>query len=150
MNELGIYVVYAALRWFEKPESVHAFTQTVRTGVDGKGTAILRYADFDVTLNFSKMSTSLHPTEIYGAEHTLVIVTITGASKAELVDVRTLEKKAITLDTPAENPLSWEAVAFADVMQNMESQENQEKLDEWWALSRLVHEVLEEMREQVK
>ena len=147
-NDLGIYVVYAAIRWFGKPDSVHAFMQKVRTGVDGKGTAIFRYADFDVTLHFSKMSTSLHSTEIYGADQTLILNGITDVSSIELVDVRTKEKSEVALDAPAENPLSWEAAAFADVMQNMDQQENKEKLEDWWNLSKDVHEVLEMMREQ--
>ncbi len=148
-NDLGIYVVYAALRWFGKPNSVHAFAQKIRTGVDGKGTAILRYDDFDVTLHYGKMNTSTHGTEIYGPDYTLVLDSITGLSGAKLVDARTKEDEEVLLSSVSENPLLWEAEAFAEIMNNFEATESQDTLKEWLSLSKQVHEVLEEMRQQM-
>ena len=52
----------------------------------------------------------------------------------------------ITLDAPSENPLLWEALAFASVMNNLESEESQEALNAWWTLEKDVHEVLEQIR----
>ena len=147
-NDLGIYVVYAAVHWFGKPNAVHAFHQKIRTGVDGKGTAILRYDNFDVTLHYGKINTSDHHSEIYGPDYTLVFDAITGLSKATKMDTRTDELNDITLDKPSDNPLFWEADAFADVMNDFESAESKATLDKWWALSKKVHEVLGEIRQQ--
>ena len=145
-NDLGIYVIYAALHWFGKPKSVHAFNQTIRTGVDGKGTAILRYEEFDVTLHYGKINSSTHKTEIYSPDYTLVLDAVTGVSEATKLDTRTGEMTPITLDAPSENPLLWEALAFASVMNNLESKESQEALNAWWTLEKDVHEVLEQIR----
>lgn len=147
-NDLGIYVVYAAIQWFGKPNSVHAFTQKVSTGVDGKGTAILRYPDFDVTIHFGKINTSLHQSEVYGPDHTLVLDAITGLSEARLIDVRTKDLETVPMDEPSDNPLIWEAVAFADVMTDFDTAESKNSLSKWWTLSKQVHEVLEEIRQQ--
>lgn len=145
-NDLGIYVIYAALKWFGQPKSVEAFAQPIRTGVDGKGTAILRYDGFDVTLNYGKINTSLQQSEVYTADDTLVLDAITGLASAELVDARTRETSAIPLDEPSENPLMWEALAFAEVMSDYDSDSSRTRINEWWTLTSQVHAVLDEIR----
>lgn len=150
VNDLGIYVVYAAIHWFGKPLSVHAFTQKVETGVDGKGMALLRYPDFDVTLNFGKINTSLHSTEIYGPDQTLILDGVTGLSEATLIDARTKEAQKLNLEEPAVNPLSWEANEFADLILNFQKEESKVLLNKRLTLSRNVHEVLEQIRRHTK
>lgn len=149
-NDLGIYVIYAAIHWFGKPNSVHAFHQKVQTGVDGKGTAILRYDNFDVTLHYGKINTSIHKSEVYGPDYTLVFDGITGLAEAAKMDARTGEIDKIKLDKPADNPLLWEADAFADLMNDFDSDDSKETLNTWWALAKQVHEVLDEIRQQTK
>lgn len=150
VNDLGIYVVYAAIHWFGKPLSVHAFTQKVETGVDGKGMALLRYPDFDVTLNFGKINTSLHSTEIYGPDQTLILDGVTGLSEVTLIDARTKEAQKLNLEEPAVNPLSWEANEFADLILNFQKEESKVLLNKRLTLSRNVHEVLEQIRRHTK
>lgn len=150
VNDLGIYVVYAAIHWFGKPLSVHAFTQKVETGVDGKGMALLRYPDFDVTLNFGKINTSLHSTEIYGPDQTLILDGVTGLSEVTLIDARTKEAQKLNLEEPAANPLSWEANEFADLILNFQKEESKVLLNKRLTLSRNVHEVLEQIRRHTK
>lgn len=147
-NDLGIYTVYAALSWFGKPNSVHAFSQTIRTGVDGKGTAILRYDTFDVTLHYGKIVTATVPSEVYSTDQTLVLDAITGLEEAKLVNAKTHESQSVALDKSADNPLIWEARAFAKVMQDPKQSENKESLDKWLTLSYNVHHVLDQIRSQ--
>ncbi|OJF93821.1 Gfo/Idh/MocA family protein [Alkalibacterium sp. 20] len=147
-NDLGIYTVYAALRWFGKPEAVHAFSHTISTGADGLGTAILRYENFDVTLHYGKIVTATVPSEVYSLDQTLVLDAITGLEKAELVDAKTRESQTVELDKSADNPLIWEAKAFAKVMQDPNEKENKEALNEWLRLSYNVHQVLDQIRSQ--
>lgn len=148
-NDLGIYTVYAAVSWFGKPHSVYAFSQKIRTGVDGKGTAVLRYADFDVTLNYGKINTSLQQSEVYGSEETILLDALTGLKKASLVNARTRESESIELDKPSANPLIWEARVFSEVMLEPRREENRNRLKEWANLSRAVHHVLEDIRSQI-
>ena len=65
LADLGVYLVYAALGWFGVPNESHYFASKIATGVDGLGTIILRYDQFDVTLNTGKISDSFAPSEIY-------------------------------------------------------------------------------------
>lgn len=150
VNDLGIYVVYAAIHWFRKPNSVHAFTQKIETEVDGKGTVLLRYRDFDVSLDFGKINTSIQPTEVYGPDQTLLLNAVTGLSEATLIDARTKEVIEVDLDEPANNPLVWEAIEFADIMLNPEKEESKAALNNWLTLTKNVHEILEEIRRQTK
>lgn len=151
VNDLGIYIVYAAIHWFGKPNEVHAFAQKIRTGVDGRGTAVLRYTDFDVTLHFSKMNTSNHSVEVYGPDQTLIFDEVTGLSEGRIMDNRTKAMEEVAFEpTENDNPLSFEAEAFATLMNNYETPESQETLSEWWTLSKDVHEVLENIRQQIK
>lgn len=147
-NDLGIYTVYAALRWFGKPDAVHAFSNTIRTGVDGKGTAILRYKDFDVTLHYGKIVTATVPSEVYSLDQTLVLDAITGVENVELVDAKTRESETVDMDKSADNPLIWEAKAFAKVMRDPNEEQNKKDLNEWLTLSHNVHQVLDQIRKQ--
>ena len=145
-NDLGIYVVYAAIKWFGKPNKVHAFTRKIQTGVDGIGTAILRYDNFDVTLNFGKINTSNHPVEIYSPDETLIFDAVTGLSEGFTMNSRTADKKSIPFEISSDNPLQWEADAFAEIMMNYDTPKSKDTLAEWWTVSKQVHEVLEEIR----
>ncbi|GAA0354834.1 Gfo/Idh/MocA family oxidoreductase [Alkalibacterium iburiense] len=147
-NDLGIYVVYAAVKWFGIPDSVQAFSQRIETGVDGKGTAVLRYPSFDVTLHYGKINTSLNHSEVYSSDATLVLDAITGVSQANLVDARTRDVQTLPLEPVANNPLEDEAIAFAEVMKDPDSAASRAKVNEWQTLSRNVHVVLDEIRQR--
>ena len=54
LMDLGVYAVYGAVTIYGEPESVVYFPTLTKTGVDGKGVAILNYDKFTVTLNFGK------------------------------------------------------------------------------------------------
>ncbi|RTK47929.1 gfo/Idh/MocA family oxidoreductase, partial [Enterococcus faecalis] len=71
LADLGVYPVYAAVAWFGKPQDVHYFARKLPTGVDGIGTAVLRYADFDVTIQTGKIADSELRSEIYFEDRTL-------------------------------------------------------------------------------
>ncbi len=68
-----MYLAYDAVGWFGMPEEVAYYPTLIRTGVDGKGVAILRYADFTVTLNVGKTSNSFLPSEINGLRDAIVM-----------------------------------------------------------------------------
>lgn len=147
-NDLGIYVIYAAVAWFKTPQSVHAFSQPIQTGVDGKGTVVLRYKGFDVSLHYGKINTSMHQTEVYGENRTLLLDAVTGLSEASWLDGRSGEVTSLQLDSAAANPLKWEAEAFADLMQAPAEPKNQRLKVKNQELSRNVHQILEEIRQQ--
>ncbi len=58
--------------WGE-PRAVLATASLLDSGVDARGTVVLSYGDFDVTLHHSKVSDSAIPSEIQGEDGALVI-----------------------------------------------------------------------------
>lgn len=128
LQDLGVYTVYAALKLFGVPEKVHYFAQKIRTGVDGKGTAILEYPEFNVTLLFGKIAQSYVPTEIYGGHDTVWTNNI-----GTLDNVRYYPDYKIDafedLSVPhSKNHLYDEANYFADAIENQDFDVMQDKL----------------------
>ncbi|WP_125981987.1 Gfo/Idh/MocA family protein [Loigolactobacillus iwatensis] len=121
LQDLGVYVVYDAVSWFGVPDDVHYFANLLPTGVDGRGTAILTYPDFNVTLIFGKNATSYLPSEIYGLHETLVLA----PNAADLAQVTRHQPdgKTVELGEPAdENPMTHEAEAFYSIMTTQDHQ----------------------------
>lgn len=146
LMDLGIYTLYAAVSWFGEPEEAHYFAQKIRTGVDGKGTAILRYKEFDVNLLFGKTATSSLPAEIYSLEKTLRLNGVVGIEKLEEIDAKDSTVKEVPIHPAAENTLYEEARVFAEVINNMDDPKSKEKLSEWTSLAKAVNRTLYKLR----
>ncbi|WP_080146786.1 Gfo/Idh/MocA family protein [Marinilactibacillus piezotolerans] len=150
LMDLGIYTLYAAVSWFGEPEEAHYFAQKVRTGVDGKGTAILRYTDFDITLIFGKTATSTLPSEIYSIEKTLRLNGVVGIEALEEISTQDGSESKVDIHPAAENTLYEEAKAFAKVINQKEEPESKEKLAEWTELGKAVNRTLFKLRTSAK
>lgn len=146
LMDLGIYTLYAAVSWFGEPKEVYYFAQKIRTGVDGKGTAILRYTNFDVTLIFGKTATSTLPTEIYSVEKTLRVNSIVGIDKLEEISTKDSSIKEIKIHPAAKNTLFEEARIFADIIHRIEEPETKERLKKWTELGKAVNRTLFKLR----
>ena len=145
LADLGVYLVYAAVSWFGMPQTSHYFAQKVSTGVDGKGTIILRYPTFDVTMQTGKIASSYLPSEIYGLNKTISLDGITGISAIEIIDRQSGLKDNIA-KAAQKSPMIEEAVAFAGVINHVEDEERLKDYQEWLNLSQQVNQVLYELR----
>lgn len=145
LADLGVYLVYAAVSWFGMPQTSHYFAQKVSTGVDGKGTIILRYPTFDVTMQTGKIASSYLPSEIYGLNKTISLDGVTGISAIEIVDRKTGLKDNIA-KAAQKSPMIEEAIAFAGIINHAEDEERLKDYQEWLNLSQLVNQVLYELR----
>ncbi len=149
LADLGVYPVYAAVALFGKPQSVHHFARKLATGVDGIGTAILRYANFDVTIQHGKIGEAFLPSEIYTTKETVVLDGINSIS--QVVIHHRLEKRQEKLDLMVEeNPMIEEARDFAQVILNPTLPENKKNYERWLELAQTVSEILYEMRQQAE
>lgn len=147
LADLGVYPVYAAVAFFGKPHSVHHFARKVATGVDGIGTAILRYANFDVTIQHGKIGDAFLPSEIYTTEETFVLDGINSISQVAIHHRLEQRQENLAL-TVEENPMVEEASDFAQVILNPTLPENQKNYEKWLELAQVVSDVLYEMRMQ--
>lgn len=80
--DIGFYCLASAVALWGEPRAVHASASLLESGVDGQGTVVLSYGDFDVTLHHSKVSDSAIPSEIRGEAGALVIEKSPNARKS--------------------------------------------------------------------
>ncbi|KAA9089729.1 Gfo/Idh/MocA family protein [Microbacterium radiodurans] len=73
LADLGVYAVHAAVLLFGEPVTISAARVEIATGVDGAGIALLGYPGMVVDVSFSKITSSVRPSEIQGEDATLEI-----------------------------------------------------------------------------
>jgi predicted dehydrogenase len=144
LMDLGVYAVYGAVTLFGAPTSVLYFPTLAKTGVDAKGVAILNYQDYSVTLNFGKTANSHLDSEVYGLKDTLVFDSIFDTKHVTYYDA---DQNAHVLDAPvAKNSMTDEMNDFADLFNNPDDPEEQEKYKHWLDLARTVNSIMYSLR----
>ena len=99
LMDIGVYCVEPLIALFGEPDSVSAAsvlldaeTQTITHGpIDGSGVILARYPHMVATLQYSKITTDLSPSQIEGESGTLTIEGISCPSRA-IVDLRSAPK----------------------------------------------------------
>ncbi len=149
LMDLGVYVVYAAVAWFGKPESAFYFARKVPTGVDGIGTIILRYANFDVNLMTGKIGNSFLPSEIYSLKETIVLNAVNSIESIQVYNRQQAEFSVVEA-APEEQPMIAEARDFAAVITQPQDPNWQAAYEEWLVIAQTVHTIMEDLRQQVE
>lgn len=143
LADLGVYPLYAAIKLFGLPENQYYFATLLDNGADGRGTAILRYHNFDVTLIFGKSTNSYELSEIHGRRDTIVIDNIAELGEVKYDDG---QDNVTVISQPApENPMVQEALFFANVLQDKLISLNE--YEEAAILSQKVNLVLTKLRQ---
>ncbi|MBD8162141.1 Gfo/Idh/MocA family protein [Erwinia persicina] len=138
--DIGYYCLGTAVSLWGEPDSIVASASLLDSGVDGHGTAILNYGDFDVTLQHSKISQSTLPSEIQGEDGSLVVEQVSECQRLSFVP---RGGKAQDLTQPQHiNTMLYEAEVFARLVEN--NQVDHPGL----ATSRITAKVLTEIRRQ--
>ncbi|MDT2660836.1 Gfo/Idh/MocA family oxidoreductase [Enterococcus hulanensis] len=145
LADLGVYPIYAALAWFGMPKESIYFGQKISTGVDGIGTGVLRYDNFDVTIRTGKISDSFQQSEIYLSNGTLVMNAVNSISEAVFHDRDHQRREKLNVHQ-LENPMVEEANVFAEVILNPTDRELGTDYEEWVELARNVNQVIYDMR----
>ncbi len=143
LTDLGVYPLYAAIALFGMPKERHYFATPLRNGADGRGIAILRYADFDVTVQFGKGANSYLTSEILGLRDTIVIDNI-----AELHEVTYKDGQGndtvLSEEFPG-NPMVAEMSVFAKIINDPVA--NDEEYRQLLTLSQRVNIVMTNLRQ---
>ena len=148
LMDLGIYPVYTAVALFGEPEDVLYIPHKIQTGVDGMGTAILRYENFDVTILVGKIASSLYEAEIYGENQTLIIDHVAEFNQARLLDVRDFTEEELKLEKQHKNQMFYEAETLAQMIANKDTEETQNRYKELTNQARIVTKTLYHLRKQ--
>lgn len=93
--DVGVYPVSFAVALFGEPQNQVYVPFICKTGVDGGGVIILRYAGFGIQINNSKGYTSTAPCEIYGEKGTVTVNGTTDIASISHWDPRTKEREEL-------------------------------------------------------
>ncbi|MBO0993510.1 Gfo/Idh/MocA family protein [Bacillus sp. SD088] len=73
LMDLGVYCLYPMVVLFGEPKSVKANAVMLESGVDGSGSLLLQYDDFEAVVTHSKIINAYRSSEIQGEEGTIII-----------------------------------------------------------------------------
>ena len=142
LMDLGVYPIYNAISWFGMPEKAHYQARKLENQADGQGIVSLAYPTFDVTIFVGKVLNVCLLQEIYFGKETLQI-----NDCQEIKEVKTLymsEVQEIKEYELRKNPLEWEAIAFAKILER--TPESLKQYEQSKKISRNVLEVIEALR----
>jgi len=135
--DIGYYCLATAVNLWGEPQKVTASATLLQSGVDGLGTVLLDYGSFDVTLQHSKISQSVLPSEIQGEEGSLVIEQV---SECQRVSFVARGGKPLDLSQPQHiNTMLYEAETFARLIETNEI--NHPGLNRSLSVARLLTEI---------
>lgn len=138
--DIGFYCLASAVALWGEPQNVQASASLLESGVDAHGVAVLDYGDFSVTLQHSKVSDSVLPSEIQGEAGSLVIEKISECQKVCFIP---RGGKTQDLSVPQHiNTMLYEAERFAHLVETNEV--NHPEL----TVSRITAKLLTEIRRQ--
>lgn len=116
LADLGVYLLYAAIFWFGKPNTATYDAQLLPSGVDVAGIGVLDYKDYKVAIKCAGNLNSYLPSEIYTTEGTLILDGVNAISSAKFVSMDGSETN-FELQAP-KHSLYDEAVDFAEILEN--------------------------------
>jgi len=115
LMDLGVYLIYDAVDWFGLPTNAVYYCQKARTGVDTGGVVLLRYPDFDVELNFSKICNSRMVNEIRSRDRSIILDAAQNIRSIRLIDSDQNETELA--QSPKEHWMEDEALCFASLIE---------------------------------
>lgn len=114
--DIGYYCLATAVALWGAPQAVKASATLLASGVDGHGSVLLDYGDFDVTLLHSKVSDSRIASEIQGEAGSLLIEKLSEMQSVSLVP-RHSAAQVQDLSQPQHiNTMLYEAQTFAQLV----------------------------------
>ena len=142
LMDIGVYCVHPLVSLFGKPEKVISSSLKLSNGIDGAGTILTEYPDFQGELLYSKITDSRVPSQIQGEEGSLVIREIPDPQEVVLYY---RDGSNETLEIPrTENNMVYEIREFLRLIR--EKRYSHEYLEN----SQMEIELMDEVRRQIK
>ncbi|MDO4670957.1 MAG: Gfo/Idh/MocA family oxidoreductase [Aerococcus sp.] len=148
LNDLGIYLVYAAVAWFGAPDRATYVPQHLGNGIDGSGMMALTYPTFNVYLHVAKDYTTYDPAEIYFGKETWRINHIQMIDETAEIINKDGSSESLGLDEVTSGTMDDEAQAFATFIEQAGDPAVQKQYAEFHNLMIKVIRVMDELRTQ--
>lgn len=115
LADLGVYLLYAAIYWFDKPQFACYDAVILPSGVDISGIGSLDYGDFKVAIKCAGNLTSYLSCEIYTDQGTLILDGVHAITSAKFIKYD--GSKEVLKITPPKHTLYDEAFHFAEIIE---------------------------------
>ncbi len=92
LMDIGVYNLYLAAALFGRPEKIISDTVFLANGCDAAGTAILKYKDLSVCLNYSKTGQTYSYSEIIGDKGTIMFSSVSQLTGMYLINADSKEE----------------------------------------------------------
>lgn len=112
--DIGVYPLNFAIGLWGTPKQLQASAYVLASGVDGHGSVLMNYGEFDVVIWHSKVSDSIIASEIQGEEGSLIIKHLSIAQ--EVIYQPRQGKPEVVSIQHRNNDMYYEAQAFADLI----------------------------------
>lgn len=116
LADLGVYLLYAAIFWFGKPQKATYDAVILPSGVDLSGVGVLDYSEFKVAIKCAGNVNSYLPSEIYTEDGTLILDGVNAITSATFVNLAG-EKTRLDITAP-KHSLYDEANEFAKLLES--------------------------------
>lgn len=141
--DIGVYCIYPMVALFGKPKEIKANGVILPNSIDGEGSILFRYDDFEGVVIYSKIANSYLNSEIQGEDGSLIIDKI---SSLQNITLYSRNGDILDVSTKQEyDPMYYEVKEFINLIENKrkESSMNTHKI------SMEVVEIMEEARKQL-
>ncbi|MBP2078469.1 Gfo/Idh/MocA family protein [Oceanobacillus polygoni] len=128
LMDLGIYPLSMAIDLFGEPFDIAYFPVKLSNGIDGSGTLIAMYPDFNVTIMCSKIAQATIPSEIHGEDGTLTIDHLAPINTVHFYDRKT-KKTEILTDSSTELDMVYEVESFVKIIEENDKRYHDELLE---------------------
>ncbi|MBC6972260.1 Gfo/Idh/MocA family oxidoreductase [Bacillus sp. Xin] len=143
LMDIGVYCIHPMVVLFGAPSHVQANAYLLDSGVDGEGSLLLKYAEMDAVIMYSKITNSYVPSEIQGENGSIIIDKISSPTK---VEIRYRDGRVENIaKSQSNNTMSYETQEFIRLIQQnqLESTVNSH------TASMITMKVMEEARKQI-
>lgn len=141
LMDLGVYPLSMAVDLFGQPNDAAYFPVLLANGIDGSGTIVLTYEDFNVTILCSKIADATIPSEIHGEEGTLTMNQIAPIEKLQFYNRTNSETNELAVEQMTADMI-YEIQAFI----KMVSDNNTALYEKCLERSRYIAEITEKLR----
>lgn len=143
MMDLGVYCFHPIVALFGKPLEVKGNAYMLESGVDGEGSALLKYEDMDAVVMYSKITNSSLPSEIQGEDGNIIINHISNPTK---ITIQYRDGRTEDISVPQRtDDMYYEAKEFIDLIQSGETESKINSLTQ----SKTVLAIMDEVRKQI-
>ncbi|BFK80370.1 Gfo/Idh/MocA family oxidoreductase [Clostridium baratii] len=142
LMDIGVYCIHPMINLFGKPNKVISNSVFLSNGIDGEGSVIFNYDDFDGIIMYSKISNSNLPLEIQGEDGSMLI------SNIHFEDVKIIyrdgREEKISIE-PLKNDMYYEIDEFIRCIKNGQLESKLNSLSN--SLSAI--ELMDEIRKEI-